>query len=352
MPDNKRNFRLGGDITRRSFMSNAGMAAGALGLSAAMPRMAGAQQSLIWYTGSQVEAVNDWVELFREQTGITCDYYRAGGLNIAQKFEQEVRAGQVACSLVSNALVGLIQQWADQGLLMEYDSPEYAHYPDDICIGRYAAPIKLDVVGMAYNSEMISAEEAPKSWEDVLDPKWKGKMVMADAGSSAGALHWFAAIQKEFGNEFMEKLAEQDVLIRTGNGEVVNTLISGERPLSCMVYQYHTETAIERGAGLRVLIPEEGAPVGVSYLAIAADAPDPEGAKKFMDFALGYDAQHLWTRDYFTGTARVDVPPLELDTGGVPLSQMPRIGSTPADMVEFFERNAELTDEWVDLFKS
>src|SRR5690606_6591687 len=153
--------------------------------------------------------------------------------------------------------------------------------------------------------------EAPTSWQDILDPKWRGKMVMADASSSSGALHWFSAIHKAFGREFMEALAQQEVLIRTGNGVVVNTLISGARPLSCMVYQYHVETAISEGAPLRVRIPEEGAPVGLSYLAITADAPNPEDAKTFFDFAIGYDAQHHWTRNYFTGTARDDVPPLD-----------------------------------------
>lgn len=344
---------FGATMSRRQLLKNAGAAAGAMGLAAALPGRASAQSApLVWYAGSQADAVNDWVSLFKEKTGITCDFYRAGGLNIAQKFEQEVRAGQVACSVVSNALTGLVRQWANQGLLLQYDSPEYAHYREDMCIGRFAAPIKVDVVAMAYNSELIGVDELPKKWGDILDPKWRGKMVMADASSSSGALHWYSAMRKAFGKPFVEELSKQEVLIRTGNGEVVNTMISGERPLSCMVYQYHVETAISKGAALKVLIPEEGAPVGVSHIAIAAKGPNITDAKKFFDFTLGYDAQLLWKQKYFTGSARDDLPDAASSTGAVSIKNLKQIASSPADVQEFFEQNAEISDEWVEMFKT
>lgn len=339
-------------ISRRKLLARTGQLAGVLTMSSVLPQLSRAAAPLVWYTGSQVEAVDDWVNLFKEKTGITCDYYRAGGLNIAQKLEQEVRAGQVACSLVGGPGPGLFKEWADRGLLLEYDSPELVHYSDNMLIGKFAFPSKVDVVAMAYNKEILSPEEVPAKWEDILDEKWRGKMVMADAASSSGALHWYAAMRKAFGVGFMEALAKQDVLVRTGNGEVVNTLISGERPLACMVYQYHTEIAISKGANLRVLVPDEGAPVGVSHIAIPKDAPNPEDAKKFVDFALSYDGQLLWRKKYFTGSARDDLPAQDLDTGGADVAKMTMIASSPADMMEFQDENAALSDEWVNLFKA
>jgi iron(III) transport system substrate-binding protein len=339
-------------VSRRRLLTTTGQIAGALTLSSMLPRIAGAAEPLVWYTGSQIEAVDDWVNLFKEKTGITCEYYRAGGLNIAQKFEQEVRAGQISCSLVSGPGPGLFKEWADRGLLMAYDSPELAHYDEATRSDNTSFPTKVDVVAMAYNAEMLSPEEVPTKWEDILDEKWRGKMVMADAGSSSGALHWYSAMRKAYGNEFVEALAKQDVLIRTGNGEVVNTIISGERPLACMVYQYHTEIAISKGANLRVLVPAEGAPVFLSNIAIAKEAPNPEDAKKFIDFVLSRDAQLLWYQKYFTGSARNDLPARDLDTGGVAVSELKRIASSPDDMLEYHQENAAISDEWVNLFKS
>lgn len=339
-------------VSRRKFLYGAGTALGAASLASFLPRAVSADTPLVWYTGSQIEAVNDWVNMFKESTGIVCEFYRAGALKIAQKFEQEVAAGQVSCSLISGGLTGLVMQWADRGLLMPYDCPEYSHYPEDALIGNFAGPTKSDVITIIYNPELVRPEELPESWEDILKPEWKGRMVMSDAASSSGALHWYSAMRKHFGRGYMEKLAKQEVMIRTGSGEVVNTVISGERPLAAMVLQYHALRAISKGAKLRVLVPKEGAPVGHSHLAIAADAANPDAAKKFMDFAFSRQAQVAWQERYFTDSMRDDMPEAPRESGAVPLNTMKRIASTPSDMVEFFNDNVAISDEWVTLFKS
>lgn len=334
-------------ITRRHFLYGASALAG----TSVLPGAGRAQTPLVWYTGSQVEAVDKWANIYKEKTGTTLDYYRAGALNIARKFELEVKAGNVQCSLVGGGLTGLLNQWADRGLLMSYKSPEYAHYPPDTILPEFTGgTIKADVTSIIYNTELVKPEDVPKSWEDLLHPKWKGKMTMSDAASSSGALHWYAAIRKTFGRSYVEKLAKQEVLIRTGSGEVVNTVISGERPLAAMVLIYHAEIAMSKGAkNLKVVVPSEGAPVGWTHLCIPAKAPNPEGAKRFMDFALGRDAQLAWQKQFFTGSMRDDLPPLA--DGSVRVSQVKRLASGASDMQEFFDKNAEISDEWTELFK-
>ncbi len=334
-------------VPRRRVLSGGAALAGAVFL----PNIVRAQTPLVWYTGSQVEAVDQWVNMFKEKTGTRVDYYRAGALNIARKFEQEVKAGNVQCSLVGGGLTGLLTQWADRGLLMSYKSPEYAHYPaDTILPGFTGGTIKADVTSIIYNTELVKPEDVPKSWEDLLHPKWKGKMTMSDAASSSGALHWYAAIRKTFGRSYVEKLAKQDVLIRTGSGEVVNTVVSGERPLAAMVLIYHAEIAMSKGAkNLKVVVPSEGAPIGWTHLCIPAKAPNPEGAQRFMDFALGRDAQIAWQKQFFTGSMRDDVPPPA--DGSVRVNQVKRLASSANDMQEFFDKNTEISDEWSELFK-
>ena len=134
-------------------------------------------------------------------------------------------------------------------------------------------------------------------------------------------------------------------------GEVVNTVVSGERPLAAMVHQYHALTAAAKGAPLRVITPDEGVPVGYTYLSIAADAPAPDAAKKFIDFALGQEAQTVWQNNYFTVSLRDDAPALGAEYGAVPLSQVKRLASSRDDHMEYFQQNAMLSDEWSTLFK-
>jgi iron(III) transport system substrate-binding protein len=336
-------------ISRRTLIHGSAAMAG-ISMLPGIGRAQGAAP-VVWYTGSQVEAVDQWVKMFKEKTGQTVDYYRAGGLNIAQKYEQEVKAKQVRCSLVGGGLTGLFQQWAERGLLMSYKSPEYAHYPADTILPDFTGgPIKADVTSMVYNTEMIKPEDAPKKWEDLLDPKWKGKMTISDAGSSAAALHWFSAMRKAMGKSFMEKLAKQDILVRTGSGEVVNTVVSGERPLAAMVLIYHAQIAMSRGAkNLKVIIPEEGVPVSWSHICIAKDAANPEWAQKFLDFTLSREAQIAWQDKFFTGSARDDMP--APPDGAVRVDKVKRIASDAKDMKEYFEQNDQIAEEWVTLFK-
>jgi iron(III) transport system substrate-binding protein len=339
-------------VSRRTFLHGTGMAIGSLAAGRFLSDPAFAQaKSIVWYTGTSVEASNDLTKLFTDKTGIKSDYFRAGGLKIAQKFEQELKAGQVAVSAMTIAIPNLAVKWASEGLLMRYESPEFANYPEQFIQKGYAGPATADPQSMAYNTELINEADAPKTWEDLLDPKWKGKITMVDATSSGGALHWYSAMRKAYGKKYMERLAQQNVLVRTGGGDVVNTLVSGERPLAAVITQYHALKPIASGAPLKLSTPAEGIPINYSPIIIPASAPNPEGAKRFVDFVLSAEAQKYLQDKYFVGSFHKDVPAPPRSTGARPLNEVMGIASTPADMDEFFAKQDELTAEYTDLFK-
>ncbi|MYZ47599.1 ABC transporter substrate-binding protein [Propylenella binzhouense] len=338
-------------ISRRTFVQGIGTAAAATALGGSFAGDARAAGPLMWYSASSVESVDGWAKMYKEKTGNTVEYFRTGGVKLAQRFAQEAQAGQAQCGPIDVSIPGLMSQWARQGLLMEYDSPEAAHYPDDIRMKGFWTPIKALVCCMAYNADVIKPEEAPKHWEDLLDPKWKGKLVTADAFSSGATLHWFGALRSAYGKEFMEKLAAQDVLVKQGSGETTDTVVSGERPVAAMILQYYVFGEIDKGANLNVVFPEEGLPISYEVIGISKDAPDPEGSKKFVDFALSKEAQTSWQKTYYTPSMRDDVEPLSREHGRRPLSEVKRIGSSAADLDKLFEEQADLLDAWGELFK-
>jgi iron(III) transport system substrate-binding protein len=340
-----------GGLSRRRFLQGTGMA-GAAALGGLPIGGAAAQETAIWYAGSAVDAIDAWTKLFQEMTGIKVDYVRSGAVQLTQKFEQEAKAGRVQASILDIAVPGPGTRWAEQGLLLNYDCPEYSHYPKGSLIPGYAGPPKAEVLCMAYNPKFIQADEAPKHWEDLLDPRWKGKMVMSDAASSSGALMWFAALRNAYGRSFMEKLAKQDVVVKTGSGDVVNTVVSGERPLAAMLLQYHVFLAVKKGANLNIIVPEEGAPISFALIGIPAKAPNPEVGKKFLDFCLGREAQILWQEKFSTSSLRDDVPALLGASGSRPISQVKHLASSAADVNRYFEEQGALIDEWTTLFKS
>jgi iron(III) transport system substrate-binding protein len=335
-------------ISRRAFLHIAASAATATGL---LPRTAAAQETVVFYTAAAVGSADDLVKQFKQKTGMGAEYFRGGSFTIVQKIEQEVKAGQVRCGVMSLALPNLVAQWADKGLIMRYESPEHARYPKAYSVPGFAGPISAEPMAMAYNTKMLKEEEIPKRWEDLLDPKWKGRMTMSDAASSGGALHWYAAMRKTYGKSYLEKLSKQNVLIRTGGGDVVNTLIAGERPLAAMLPQYHALGQIAKGAPLKIITPDEGLPINYSQIFIPARSSNPEGAKKFVDFTLGREAQQFLQDKYFQVSLRDDVKPFSRESGAKPVNEVTPIASTPDDMEKFFAEQDMLTEEWRTLFK-
>ncbi|MGQ7791987.1 extracellular solute-binding protein [Faunimonas sp. B44] len=338
-------------LSRRTFMQGTGAAAAAAAFGGPLMGSAQAQETLMWYSASSVESVDGWAKMFKEKTGHTVEYFRAGGVKLAQRFEQEAKANQAQCGPIDVSIPGLMSQWARDGMLMEYESPEAKHYPDDIQMKGFWTPIKALVCCMAYNADIIKEDEAPKSWEDLLDPKWKGKLVCADAFSSGATLHWYGALRQTYGKEFMEKLSEQDVLIRAGSGETTDTVISGERPVAAMILQYYVFGEIQKGANLNVVFPEEGLPISYEVIGIAKSAPNPELSKQFVDFTLSNEAQTYWQQTYSTPSMRDDVEPLSREHGRRPLSEVKRMASSAADLDRLFGQQTELLDEWGTLFK-
>ncbi len=118
-----------------------------------------------------------------------------------------------------------------------------------------------------------------------------------------------------------------------------------------MVLQYHVLKNIAAGANLRVISPEEGVPVGYTYIAIPKGGKNPEAARKFIDYTLGKPAQDIWQSKYFTSSLRKDATASSQDTGAKSLSEVKRLASSTKDMATFFGQQTELADEWSQLFK-
>lgn len=338
-------------ISRRKLLKGVGASAGALALGGAFSNSSQAADTFVWYSANAVEPSDELSKMFTAKTGIPVEYFRAGSNALAQKFEQEIQANQVRCSALQVTSPTLAARWAQEGSVLPYESPEFANYPEQFVVKGFAGPATGEPLAMAYNTELVSAQDAPKHWADILDPKWKGKLVMTDGASSASAFHWFAALQSVYGEEFMDKLAAQDVLIKTGGADVANSLVAGERQLAVMITQGHASRAIKAGGSLRIVMPEEGCPILTSVIFVPSAAPNAEVGKQFVDFALSEEVQNLMSNKYFVVSLRKGLPPPELDTGARPLSEVTPIASSPADLDKFAADQEALAARYSSLFK-
>ena len=338
-------------VSRRTLLQGAGGLA-ALSVFGGLCGPARAQAApLLWYSGSATRAVDDCGNMFKAGGGGEIEYYRAGSVKLAEKVEQEARAKQYKADVVDMAIPGLASKWASDGLVLKYDSPEAKHFPADMQLAGFWVPFNTLLVCMAYNADHIKPEEAPKTWDDLLDPKWKGKMTMTDALSSGAALHWYGTIRQLMGKPYMEKLAQQDILVRQGSGDTVNTLTSGERPLAAMILDYHVFGATKKGANLYLVQPEAGVPCTYEVAMVGAGSQNPDGAKKLYDFLISKDVQTMLQEKHYMLSSRDDVPAPKAERGRRPLKEVKLLGATEKEIAKLFADQQQLQDEWTELFK-
>jgi iron(III) transport system substrate-binding protein len=336
--------------SRRDFFRHA-VGAGLLLSTSLRSGLSGAEESLLWYSASSSHADELWSQMFHARTGNAVEFFRMGGVKLTERIEQEVKTKQVRASVIDISIPGLMSHWARNGILEKYDSPEALHYPIDFRLPSYWVPVNVLTLSMAYNADYIKPEDAPRTWEDLLDPKWKGKMTMSDALYSGGAAHWFWAIRQTYGKAFVEKLAKQDILIRNGSGDTVDTITSGERPLAAMLLDYYAYPAIKKGANLMVVQPEVGIPASYEIIGIPAGAPNPKLGQAFVDFALSREAQSVWQEKEDMMSMRDDVSPVQAIRGRRPFKQLKLMKSTIKDVEQSFAEQRASLDEWIDLFK-
>jgi len=307
--------------------------------------------TMTWYSASGSKNDQDWVTMYKKKTGETVDFFRIGGVKLTQRIEQEIKAKQLKPSAMDFSIPGLMNEWVKKGWVMKYDSPESHHYPKELRMEGYWTPINVLTVAIAYNADHVKPDDAPKTWEDLLDPKWKGKMVVSDAQSSGAVLHSFNALQKAFGKSYMEKLAKQNVLVKIGSGATLQTMISGERPVAGLILDYYVAGAIKKGANLAIVQPDVGIPASLEIIAIPAAAPNPDLGKKFVDFALSKEAQENWEQKHGTLSLRDDLKPAPKVRGRKAMKDLKLLKSSIPDLEDSYHNQRKLVEQWVNLFK-
>jgi iron(III) transport system substrate-binding protein len=163
----------------------------------------------------------------------------------------------------------------------------------------------LSVWVQAYNTGLLKREDLPRTYQDLLDPKWKGKL-----GMEAAVPEWYSTVVMDMGEEkgirfFRELIARNGLSVRSGHTLLNNLVIAGEVPLALTVYQYMPEAAKRKGASVDWFVLEP-AVARMSGVGIARRAPHPNAALLFYEFMLSSEAQQLLlSMDYIPTTGKL-----------------------------------------------
>ena len=264
--------------------------------------------ALTIYTSAQSSDLGPVVEAFEEKYGIEVTLWRAGSEAVLNRALQETRAGRFTVDVIETNGPELESLHREQ-ILQAVKSPHHAELIEPAIRphGEWVGT-RLNVFVQAYNTNLVKKEELPKTWEDLLDPKWKGKLGIEQEDSD-----WLSGVFTELGEErahkvFSEIAAVNGVSVRKGHTLLTQLVASGEVPLALTVYNYKAEQLRADGAPIDwfTIGNAIARPNGVG---VARRAPHPHAAVLFYDFELSEEGQKLIaTRDFVPTSRKVDTP--------------------------------------------
>jgi iron(III) transport system substrate-binding protein len=245
---------------------------------------------VIWWTTVPIDQSKALADLFsKHNPSIKVDLFRAGATSLQNKIVTEARVGRHSWDVV-NFNGEFVLELVKQKLIARYASFEHAMMDDDMKDGNgYWSGLHAQPIVLGYHTKQVKKEDAPTTYEALLHPRWKGRKISID-NEGFGLLK---GLEKAWGREravdYLKKLAAQEPVPMRGNTHRVQLVAAGEYPL-LIAYAHSIEAAKHAGAPID-WVPLEPVPVQLSVIMLAANAPNTNGAKQFIDFLLSREAQ-------------------------------------------------------------
>ena len=250
--------------------------------------------AIVAYGSLESNTVEPIIEAFKKKTGLTVEYWRASATKVMDRALGEFRAGKSGFDVMVNNS-GAIHVMKKEGLFAKYISPAAKAFPKEVIDPQVGPVYRNTPVGIVYNKGQVNAADAPKSLEDLLNPKYRGKFVMPDPTQHTTTLQWLSSLYKIMGNEkadkFIRDLGATKPLMVESFAPSAERVSTGETPIAISLIRY-TVTYGEKGAPVDYVRLGKMLSTG-QYLALSNKANHPNGGKAFIDFFLGDESMKI-----------------------------------------------------------
>jgi len=275
---------------------------------AEQPKSTGTSGILMIYTS----IFPDVVELVKPAIAkkfpeLKVNWFLASSEQIMAKLDREIENKKIQADLLLVADQPYYLTLKDKGLLLKYDSPMRKKIVENKDREGYWTGVRINSIVMAYNTNKVKSEEAPESWQDLLNPKWNGKIAMVNPLLSGAAYVGVGALVQKYGWEYFEKLKANDVKVEAVNTSLQNKLVQAEYALA-IILEANILKMADRGEPVKVIYPKDGVIITPSSIAIFANSQNPEAAKALTDWWLSKEGQEMVVKGWMH-SVRDDMPP-------------------------------------------
>jgi len=245
--------------------------------------------------------------------GIAVRVERSGAERVFTRIGQEYSSNVHAVDVVNTADQSHCIVWKRNGWLAQYLPEEVAQHYDKSYYDPegYEVVTRVLVSPIGINTELVKMADAPKSFADLLDPKWAGKMVKAHPAYSGTIMNSTFQVARDLGWDYLEKLAKQRVMQVQSATDCPKKIALGERAIMVDGAGYLVIRDKEAGKPVDVIYPAEGTPVATSPSAVFKAAPNPNAARLFFNWMHSREGQQIlidWARQYSAHKQAVEKP--------------------------------------------
>lgn len=316
---------------------------------AALHAAAKKEGELTWYTVPQTSEVAEKMGRTFTATypGVKVNVVRTTAQVAFQRLNQDLKANTANCDVFTSTDLAHYVDLKGRNLLMQF-TPAAIAKQDKRVQGMdpdaYFHASSCFMMGLVYNTAKVQAANAPRSWNDLADPRWAGQAQVAHPAYSGAAGAWCIEMRKLYGDGWFKKLAANKAHVGRSAIDAVTTVISGERLVSAGPMSLAARSA-SRGNPVATLAPKEGPVLILSPTAILANSRHPNAAKLFMEWMLGSEENARIGYEEFTVPLRAGV---KAAPGVIGLADAnPLLAPTPPQMVVNIPK---VIDLWKDAF--
>ena len=263
--------------------------------------------ALTWYTSLAPTDSAQIIKRFEEKYGIKVTVWRSGDDNVLQRIVTESN-GKTYKVDVAQIQTDNMEALSQEKMLMTVDSPSYPDLiPGAVAPHHQWAIAQITLYVLAYNTNLIKKEDLPKTYKDLQDPKWKGKLGVESTDSI-----WLHVVSQSLGGDaglafFRQLKAQNDLSVRTGHSLLANMVAAGEVPMALNVYQYKA-IQLKRGGAPVDWLALDPALAFTTSVGMLKNAPHPNAARLFYEFMLKEGQEVMASIDDIPSNTKVASP--------------------------------------------
>ena len=277
---------------------------------------------VVYYTSVDLPLAEKIAKSFEAKyPGIAVRVERSGAERVFQRIGQEYTSRIHAVDVVNSSDAAHFVVWKRDGLLASYVPEDVAKFypPEHKDADGQFASFRVWLSIIAYNSSLVKAEDAPKSFADLLDPKWAGKLVKAHPGYSGTIMTATYQMSRDLGWDYFEKLSKQRIMQVQSSADPPKKLALGERAVMVDGNEYNIFQLKESGQPVEPIYAKEGSPLIIGPNGVFKNAPNPNAARLFQSFCFTPECQQLIIE---TGGLRSVHPQTKEKPGRVPFKDI------------------------------